>query len=165
VASEIIQVARLSTEEYRHLNEWATDVFGTAHLGLTFRPKDHHFLLYEDGRLASHVGVLKHTVSAAGRAVRVCGLGGVVTLAGFQRRGFARQLMERAAEGDLEAGLLFCLPRMVDYYSRLGWRMVESPVGIDQPGGRVVSPLHVMVLPCGRAAGAISAVELGSFPW
>lgn len=169
-AIEIVGVELLSSQEYRHLHEWGADVFGTAHLDLAFRPKDHHFLLYDDGRLASHVGVLKHTVSADGRDLQVGGVGGVVTVPASQRRGFARTLMVRAAEwfagqGDVEAGLLFCLPRMVDYYARLGWRLVEGPVGIDQPGGRIVSPLHVMVLPCGHVLGEVRAVELRSLPW
>ena len=167
---EIVEVELLSRAEYRHLHEWGDDVFGTAHLDLTFRPKDRHFLLYDDGRLASHVGVLQHTVSADGRDLRVGGVGGVVTVPVSQRRGFARMLMERAStwfagEGDVEAGLLFCLPRMVDYYARLGWRLVEGPVRIDQPGGRVVSPLHVMVLPCGGTVRDVRAIELRSLPW
>jgi len=169
-AVEIVEVARLSSDEYRRLHGWGHDVFGTAHLHLEFRPKDLHFVLYEGNRLVSHVGVLTHTVSIDGRDVRVGGVGGVVTLPGWQRHGYARLLMERAADWfaagrGLEAALLFCLPRMIDYYQRLGWRLVEAPVEIEQPGRRVRAPLPVMLLPIGAAPAVTAGIDLRSLPW
>jgi GNAT superfamily N-acetyltransferase len=169
-AITLAETELLSAEEYRHLNEWGPDVFDTAHLGLSFRGKDHHFLLYDDGRLASHVGVLAHTVTADGHPLRVGGLGGVVTVPGFQRRGHAARLMRRAAEwfaarGDLDAGLLFCLPKMLSYYGRLGWTRTDARVVIDQPSGPIVSPLHVMLLPVRGALDDIRHLDLASLPW
>jgi GNAT superfamily N-acetyltransferase len=167
---EIVRVDLLSDEEYRELHEWGDDVFGTAPLNLTFRPKDQHFLLYDCRHLASHVGVLTHTVSADGRDMRVGGIGGVVTVPAAQRRGFARTLMKFAAdwldaEQGVESGLLFCLPRMVAYYEPLGWQLVDGSVGIEQPGGRIDSPLCVMLLPFGDAQGRVQTLDLRSLPW
>jgi GNAT superfamily N-acetyltransferase len=167
---EIVEVARLSSDEYRRLHGWDHDVFGTAHLHLEFRHKDLHFLLYEDDRLVSHVGVLTHTVSIDGRDARVGGLGGVVTLPGSQRRGHARRLMERAArwfaaQPGLEAALLFCLPHMVAYYERLSWRRVEAPVDIEQPGRLVRAPLPMMLLPLGGPTAVAAGIDLRSLPW
>ena len=160
----------LSADEYSLLHEWDEDVFETAHLHLTFRAKDHHFLLYDEGRLASHVGVLTHTVTADGRPLRVGGLGGVVTVPGCQRRGHAARLMARAAawfaeRGDVAAGLLFCLPKMLDYYGRLGWTRTDARVLIEQPSGPIVSPLHVMLLPVRGPLDEIRHLDLGSPPW
>jgi hypothetical protein len=94
----------------------------------------------------------------------------VVTVPACQRRGHAARLMARAAEwftarGDLEAGLLFCLPKMLDYYRRLGWTRTGARVVIDQPSGPVVSPLHVMLLPVGARLGEVRHLDLGSLPW
>ena len=78
----------------------------------------------------SHVGVLRHAVSVAGRPVTVGGVGGVVTLPEAQKKGYAGRLMRRAAEffargAAVQAGFLFCLPHMVDYYEKLGWPVHE----------------------------------------
>lgn len=166
----IAEVPFLSAEEYRILHEWGDDVFATAHLRLSFRPKDHHLLLYDGGRLASHVGVLTHTVTADGRPLRVGGLGGVVTVPAFQRRGHAARLMGRAADwfaarDDVDAGLLFCLPKMLDYYARLGWVRTDARVVIDQPSGPLVSPLHVMLLPVRGLPAPCGRIDLRSEPW
>jgi hypothetical protein len=54
---------------------------------------------------------------------------------------------------------------MVDYYKHLGWRFVEGPAGIDQPSGRIISSLPVMVLPLVDALGEMQPIELRSLPW
>jgi hypothetical protein len=71
------------------------------------------------------------------------------------QKGFARRLIQHAAkfferEWKVDAGLLFCLPKLAPYYEALGWRGVKSPVLIEQPNGNIVSPFRVMVLPLGE---------------
>src|SRR3954465_7697077 len=109
---EIKQAENLSADEGQRLYGWGEDIFGANHFNLTWRPKDLHFLLYEDGELQSHVGVLKHTVFAGEKPVTVGGVGGVATLPGAQKKGYAKMLMRRAAEvfereWKVDAGLLF----------------------------------------------------------
>jgi hypothetical protein len=36
---------------------------------------------------------------------------------------------------------------------------------IDQPGGKIVSPLQVMVIPFGDRAWPVGTVDLQSLPW
>jgi hypothetical protein len=47
----------------------------------------------------------------------------------------------------VDVSLLFCLPRIVPYYERLGWRPIEQPIQIDQSSGRIEAPIPVMVYP------------------
>lgn len=68
-------------------------------------------------------------------------------------------------EWKVDAGLLFCLPKMVAYYEALGWQALESDVLIDQPSGRIASPMRVMVLPLGENSWPPGTVELQSLPW
>jgi GNAT superfamily N-acetyltransferase len=166
---EITRTEDLSAERLRHLYGWGKDIFGADDLKLQWRPKTLHFLLFDDGELVSHVGVLRHTVSAGGNPVAVGGVGGVVTRPEAQGKGYARTLMRRAAgffENDwkVEAGLLFCLSRMIPYYEALGWQKIEETVLIEQPEGAIESPMNIMVLPFGGAWPS-GAVELESFPW
>ena len=68
-------------------------------------------------------------------------------------------------EWKVDAGLLFCLPKLTAYYEALGWQEVESPVLIEQPGGKIVSPLCVMALPLVGEGWSSGSIELGSLPW
>jgi aminoglycoside 2'-N-acetyltransferase I len=161
---------RLTEEERRALFEWGENIFGAEDLQYRWRPKDLHFLLEEDGRVVSHVGLLRHAVTAGGRSVEVAGVGGVVTVAGAQGRGYAQRGMRHAAEffcqeWGVEFGLLFCRDALVVFYERLGWRLVEAPVHIEQPDGPVESSLNVMVLPCDGRPWPEGEVRLQSFPW
>jgi hypothetical protein len=87
-----------------------------------------------------------------------------------QKKGFARRLMQHTAkfferEWKVAAGLLFCLPEMVAYYEVLGWQGVESPVLIEQPKGKIASPLRVMALPLSKEEWPNGSIELHSLPW
>lgn len=169
MTEEISQVHSLSDSERRKLFDWGDDIFGANNLNLRWRPKDVHFLMKVDGETVSHVGVLKHDVSVGGQPVTVGGLGAVVTIPAFQRKGYARKLMLHAAgfleKWEVEAGLLFCLQRRVPYYESQGWQTLKAPVTIRQPAGEMVSPLKVMVLPFGKSSWADAEVHLNSFPW
>jgi hypothetical protein len=117
-----------------------------------------------------HVGFIKHEVQVGNQPVLVGGVGQVVTLPAGQRRGYARAALRWSAAflcDELRAafGLLFCVERMVPFYAGLGWQVVEAPVWIEQPTGRVISPMPVMVLPCQGQVWPAGAVELNSLPW
>jgi GNAT superfamily N-acetyltransferase len=170
LAEEIRQTYTLPDEEKQRLYGWGEDIFGAASLNLKWRPKSTHFLFYDGGLTVSHVGLLRHEVSVAGRPVLVAGVGGVVTVPEAQGKGIARRLMEHAAtfferEWRVDAGMLFCFERLVPFYRSLGWQIVNSPVFIEQPAGKIESPLLVMVIPCDGGAWAEGPVELNGLPW
>lgn len=167
---QVRQVETLSSAEQQSLFGWSPDPFGVAHLGLEWRPKDVHLLLELDGRPVSHVGVLRHEVRSGERIVRLAGLGGVITVPEAQRQGYASQLVQHASrlafdEWSVNVGLLFCLPRMVPYYERLGWRAIEQPVQIDQSPGRIQAPIPVMVYPAAGGSLLETPLVLESLPW
>jgi predicted N-acetyltransferase YhbS len=160
----------LTNEERETLFNWGERIFGVEDAGYRWRPKELHFITEEDGRVVSHVGVLKTTVTAGGREVTVGGVGGVVTVPAAQGRRYVHAAMRRAAEficRELggEFGMLFCLPRLAPFYERQGWQLIEDDVEFEQPAGRVVWPYRVMVLPCGERTWPTGRVEVGGFPW
>jgi hypothetical protein len=69
------------------------------------------------------------------------------------------------ADLGVEFGMLFCLPRVVHFYERQGWHLVKDEVEIDQPGGRIVWPYHVMVLPCSERPWPPGRIEVAGLPW
>jgi len=169
MSKEIRQVQTLSEVETRQLFGWGDNIFGVKSLNLRWRPKDVHFLLHIDGRPVSHVGLVKHVVAVDGEPVTVGGVAGVVTIPEAQRQGHARELMQHAMrcleEWKVDAGLLFCLKRLISYYEALGWQLVKQPVLIEQPAGEIPSPLEVMVSPFGGRPWPAGTVKLNSFPW
>ena len=167
---EIRFADNLSDEERTTLFGWGENIFGVEDAHYRWRPKVWHFITEEDGRAVSHVGVLKDTVRAGVREVTVGGVGGVVTVPEAQGRQHVHAAMRRAAEficAELgaEFGMLFCLPRLVPFYARQGWQLVEEEVEFEQPAGKVVSPFRVMVLPCGGRVWPTGKVEVSGFPW
>lgn len=170
MAEEIRQTDALADEEKQRLFGWGENIFGVDAHKLRWRPKDVHFLLYLDGSLVSHVGILKHVISFNGDPITVAGVGGVVTVPEAQKRGSARRLMQHAArffehEWKVEAGLLFCRPELLTYYNALGWHEFEGPVLIEQPGGKIISPMRVMTLPLIEGVWTSGSIELLSMPW
>ncbi len=165
----IRQTDSLSEAEKQQLYGWGDDIFGADAFNLRWRPKDLHFMLEVDGLTVSHVGILKHDVAVAGRPVTVCGVGGVVTLPAWQKRGFARELMQHAVgffgQWKVDAGFLFCMPRRVAFYESQGWQVVHQPVVVEQPNGEILSPLEVMVFPTGEFVWPQGKIQLNSYPW
>ena len=166
---QIIKADTLTQAEKEKLFDWGDDIFGADDLSLHWRPKDTHFLLRVSGELVSHVGVLRHEVIVAGKPITVGGVGAVVTRPTWQRRGYARELMQHTARyfetTQVEAGLLFCLRVRVPFYEAQGWRLVNYPVLIQQPSGEMLAPLEVMILPIGERIWPEGEVKLNSFPW
>ena len=167
---EIRLAETMTQEEAKILFDWGDDVFGARHISFHCRKSDVHFMGYADGQLVSHLGLVKAEVPVAGQPVAVGGIGGVVTIGPAQHRGYARQMLRQAAAylcetWPVEFGMLFCLPRLVPFYSGLGWQQVAAPVSIDQPEGRVASPMLVMVKPCqSERVWPAGALEMG-LPW
>lgn len=167
---EVRLVTNLSEAEKQQLFEWAPDVFGAEDLNLQWRPKDWHFLIYENDQLVSHVGIVKHIVTVGEQQITVGGIGGVVTVPAAQGNGYASKALQEATkfmreELMVEFGMLFCLARMIPFYERFGWQEVQEPVIIDQPSEKIPSPLVVMVLPCQSQTWPAGTVKLGSLPW
>ncbi|HWT01758.1 MAG TPA: GNAT family N-acetyltransferase [Pyrinomonadaceae bacterium] len=169
--SETIRVVtELTDEERKRLFGWGEHIFGLEDGKYTWRPKEIHIVLDVDGQAASHVGLIDHTVDVGGQPVRVGGVGGVATNGEMHGRGYARKTLRYAEqfmrdEMKVEFGLLFCLDRLKPFYERQGWQLLTEPVEIEQPAGRMVSPLNVMVLPFGARVWPKGATDLRSLPW
>ncbi|MGW2046571.1 GNAT family N-acetyltransferase [Streptomyces sp. NPDC001858] len=127
------------------------DPAGVGGTGLVWRGKDLHFGVRQDGRLVAHAGLIEAVVSVGGRSLPVVGLGGVVVAPGLRGSGLARLVvtaaMDHARGTDAELGLLFCWPRLIPLYERLGWRALDGEIEAEQPDGPVTMPLRHMWTP------------------
>jgi GNAT superfamily N-acetyltransferase len=148
-----IRLTQTVTEEDRQtLFGWGDDIFRARGIRFHCRKSDVHYLGTVDGHLVSHAGMVQVEVRVAGRPMMVGGIGGVVTVGTAQRKGYARRMLQQALAymgetWQVEFGMLFCLPHVLPFYAGLGWQQIASPISIEQPEGRVPSPLAAMVMP------------------
>lgn len=166
-----IRFAKIMTDEERHtLFEWGKNIFGVEDMLYQWRPKVWHFFVEDEDRVVSHVGVLEAVVRAGDTEVKVGGIGGVVSLPEVQGRGHIHAAMQRAAEFmrdelQVEFGMLFCLPRLVPFYARQGWQLLEESVEFEQPSGPVISPFRSMVLSWDGREWPAGKINVGGLPW
>jgi predicted N-acetyltransferase YhbS len=90
----------------------------------------------DDGKILSQVALIFRGGHWNGEPLRVGGIAGVKTDPEFRDQRLATAGMRRAAETLVEASfdIGFCVPGMMPFYQRLGWRRFNGAVFIKQPG-------------------------------
>ncbi len=96
------------------------------HFPYTFRREnlvfDNHFIIKQDGRMLSHVGLIPMDVYAAGSKVKVGGIGGVATHPDARGKGLMGRLLNYSAERMGEKGMpLSILWGDTQRYRHFGW--------------------------------------------
>jgi predicted N-acetyltransferase YhbS len=169
---EIHATRQLPAADYQRLDDWLSRAFADDDFGRQYQwgGNDWNLLLKTEAEIVSHVGVVDRTITVAGRPLRVGGVGAVATAPAWQRRGYARQLMEAAAafmraELRMAAGLLICGDSRVPYYRHLGWQTVPGPLLIDQPQGKVEMPTNILVLLFSETSWPAGTIDLCGLPF
>jgi hypothetical protein len=139
-------------------------------LDLEFAPKRWHAWVYADTAPIAHVGSLERQVSVGEDLVAVAGIGSVITSADHRRRGAASagldaMLAFMREHRHLEFGMLGCLPPLLRYYRRFGWRALDVDVRCEQPGGLIRWPLELMIIDLGTRRWPEGPVDLRGPPW
>jgi predicted N-acetyltransferase YhbS len=119
-------------------------------------------------RLVAHVGLLRLPMAIGHVHTEVVGVGGVAVAPDLRGNGLARLVMTAALQHARTMGprhgLLFCRPPLVPLYRRLGWRVLNQDVQVQQPEGPVTMPLRTMWTPLHqgvhRPAGTVRLLSL-----
>ena len=159
----------IPTREQKKLFEWGTDIFGGSKYNLKWRPADYHVVGYLKEKPVTHVGIVKHSVRIGSVHKTVGGIGGVVTVPQKQKQGLAKICLLHTHsymrhELAVEYGFLFCIERLVSYYSDIGWRIIDDRVLVNQPCGALFAPLCSMVFEFSEPWPK-GLVKLDSLPW
>lgn len=133
-------------------------------------PQYRVFVRDDAGRLVSHVGLVVRDGTLDGTAVRIGGVGGVLTHPAERGKGYASAGMARAAEWfaerDAHFGLLVCRLPLVPLCSRRGWRPFGGAMLVEQGGTVVQFTLNeVMTLPVRQPAPRDGEINLYGRPW
>ena len=120
--------------------------------------------------LVCHVGIHRRQATWNGRAVRVGGIGGVLTHQAFRRRGLASVALNAAIqtlkdERATDFALLFCEPHNEAFYRNRDWKPFSGEIFAEQPGGRirfeVLTPLVFYL----KRAPYEGVIDLCGLPW
>jgi len=115
--------------------------------------------------------VLTRAVSLDGRALRIGGVGGVMTRPLARGRGHASAAWWHAAallgvEPDCAFALLVCPTARAAFYARRGWRPFDGRLLIAQPGGTLPLAINAaLVLPLHGPTARMGTLDLCGLPW
>jgi hypothetical protein len=112
---------------------------------LTFAPnEDARYLtrVWEDGLLVTYLWLIERTILVQKQPARIVGFRSVATDPAHRRRGFGAAAMRHSADfiwRELKPDFSMLLSSVmgVPFYLSLGWQIVEGPVWIDQPSGKL----------------------------
>jgi hypothetical protein len=102
-----------------------------------------------NGRMVAAVGILIADVQVGGETFPVAGVGNVIVTRSQRGKGLLRPLLEAALEhaAGPDRALLWCTPKNVPIYARLGVHTLDVPVFVEQPAGELRMPVPTMWKP------------------
>lgn len=128
-------------------------------------------LVWEQGELVSHVGLVVRSIESEGTIKQIGGIGGVLTHPAKRGQGLASLAMREAVkhfatDWSLAFALLFCRPSLVPFYQRLAWQPFQGKVYVEQPQGKVEFLVNgAMVLDGKEQAPLKGELDLNGLPW
>ncbi|HEX2622036.1 MAG TPA: GNAT family N-acetyltransferase [Phototrophicaceae bacterium] len=177
VSIQITREAELSPALIHEMNDYYHEVFveesATAEYWL---PNPEWRLIVFDDQLKWMTTLEIHdkVIKVDGKEVRVGGIGGVVTLPEYRGQKHAERAMRRAVlfiNEELHAsfGMLFCFPKLVPYYERLGWQRMTAAdlVYRDSTGAprHFTDSMGAMTYEASGQPFPSGQVDLGGYPW
>ncbi len=149
---DLVEVGALTLRDWVELTERDPDAFGHAGEGLVWRPKDRHVCLRDqDGRLVAAGGATVVAVEVGDERLDVVGMGSLIVHRELRGTGAMTRVsdaMARLAESlGPDHAMIFCLPRLTDMHRARDYRVIDAPVTVDQPDGRVVMTQTAMWRP------------------
>jgi GNAT superfamily N-acetyltransferase len=128
-------------------------------------------MAWQEGRMVCHVGALIRAALLGGRAVKVGGVGEVMTAPDARRQGHATAVLPAMCRHLREVQqvsfvMLFCAPSLYGFYGRLGWRPFTGKLFIGLRGGSIEFPLDPPLMQDGGETVPIAGVlDLRGPPW
>jgi hypothetical protein len=141
--------ANLTPEERGEIRDLRTRCFGPPeqrppHPLVNSPDDDLRYLVrvWEDGLLVSCHWLTERTILVQEQPAQIVGIRGVATDPAHRRRGFGAAAMRHSAdfiwqEIRPDFGMLLSSVMGVPFYLSLGWQIVDGPVWIDQPSGKI----------------------------
>jgi len=125
-----------------------------------------------DGKWVSAATLHKRTISVDSRQIDVIGVGTVMTLPSYKGQGYSSEVMKAAktfacGSGTYACMMLFCMPKMVNFFASLGWQKITAPIVYTTSTGTKTMTKYVsMVCFCNQdSSWSDYDVNLCGLPW
>jgi hypothetical protein len=128
-------------------------------------------MAWRKGRMVCHVGALIRAAVIDGSAVKVGGVGEVMTAPDARRRGYARSVLSAMCRHLIDVQqvsflMLFCAPALYGFYGSLGWRRFTGELLVGQRSGSIAFPLEPPLVQDGtETVPAAGVLDLRGPPW
>jgi predicted acetyltransferase len=138
--------------------------------GTKWATADWTVMVWEDDDLVTNVHIVERTVKVGGQPVRLAGIGNVATKVEWRKRGYATQAGNVARDFlhnplKVDFGLMIATENMIPGYEKRGWKVVAQSMWIEQPDGKQIFTIPVMVLPVCKQDWPGGDIDLCGLPW
>ncbi|HOZ49124.1 MAG TPA: GNAT family N-acetyltransferase [Candidatus Hydrogenedentes bacterium] len=152
------------------IQEWIEDIFGDTELKHEWSEPDWHFFVLDGNETVSYLAVTERSATVDDRAVKLAGVGSVMTPKKLRDHGLASIAMHRVhaficEELKADFGFLLCSYDLVPFYRKLGWELMDAPVMFGQTTGLEYWNEEAMVFPCAGQEWPEGEVDLCGPPW
>jgi predicted GNAT family N-acyltransferase len=105
----------------------------------TYPPALHpvHFTATEGDALLSYAATLRLNLEHADQMYTSYGFGNMFTFPPYRHEGYGQQVLTLATDfiqqSDVDIAVLFCDPKLQQFYAGSGWQVVRTPIRIGTP--------------------------------
>lgn len=138
----------------------------------SWTPPSWSVLIKSGQRVVAHAGIIYRIIQVDHLRVPVAGIGGVMTLPDWRRRGYARAMLANAtAFAGLQLwapfAVVICPKEDAGFYEHLGWQVAEAPIWCEQHSGQVrLEDELALYLACQvDVEWPSGSIDLGGTPW
>lgn len=107
---------------------------------------EYSVLGYNADVLIAHVGIIVRNIIVGDTEARIAGIQNMAVSPGSRKSGIGLEIIEKAmAEArrrNIKFSVLFCVPALEKYYSKLGWHKIERSVWMDYDGKKDIDVLR-----------------------
>jgi len=162
--------SQLSTFEWARTDCVVTSSLYAYQMGTKWASADWTVMVWEDDELVSNVHIIERNALVGGQPVRLGGIGNIATKVEWRGRGYSSLAMKVAQEFlaeslKVEFGLMTCFAWLVEYYEKMGWKIVADHLIMEQPDGKKMLNYPVLMLPVTRHDWPGGEIDLCGLPW
>ncbi|MFK7803148.1 MAG: GNAT family N-acetyltransferase [Anaerolineae bacterium] len=127
--------------------------------------------VWEKGELVAHVGTQTRNALHNDRPILIGGFGAVKTHPAARGKGYARAGLAHAIdfltnEQHVDFSLLVCRDPLIPFYQKLGWRLFEGEMLVDQPSGKQPFTFNRPMVIAGKDQPPLNGtIDLCGLPW
>ena len=162
--------SQLSTFERARTDCVVTSSLYAYQMGTKWANADWTVMVWEEDELVSNVHIIERNALVGGHPVRLGGIGNIATKVEWRGRGYSSSAMKVAQEFlintlKVDFGLMTCFAWLVEYYEKMGWKIVADHLIMEQADGRKTLNYPVLVLPVIKKDLPDGEIDLCGLPW